>query len=263
MYGRGGAQFSFGPPVTPEIIKNLLIANGVVFIAQLLGPRIGFDVTSFGVVQPAAVWGDFQLWRIFTYMWLHSEHQYMHIAMNMLSLWMFGSQLALAWGEERFLRYYLVCGTGAGFMIASLPFLLGMLGIPSSIADVTGVTLGASGAVMGVLLAYSFTWPDRTIMLLFPPIPIKAIYLIPLLFLMEWMTSGSGGNISHTGHLAGVFVGWIYLLNEGRTPGAPTLQSLLLKWRRYRMRQKIRAVHREDRESRDRDRDRDDKRRFH
>lgn len=258
MYGRGGAQFSFGPPATPEIIKNLLIANGVVFIAQLVGPSIGFDVTSFGVVQPAAVWGDFQIWRIFTYMWLHSEHQFMHIAMNMLSLWMFGSQLALAWGEERFLRYYLVCGTGAGFMIASLPFLLGMLGIPSSIADITGVTLGASGAVMGVLLAYSFTWPDRTIMLLFPPIPIKAIYLIPLLFLMEWMSSGRG-NVSHTGHLAGVLVGWIYLLNEGRTPGAPTIQSLQHKWRRYRMRQKIRAVHREDRE----DRDRDDKRRFH
>ena len=73
MYGRGGAQFSFGPPATPEIIKNLLIANGVVFIAQLVGPSVGFDVTSFGVVQPAAVWGDFQIWRIFTYMWLHSR----------------------------------------------------------------------------------------------------------------------------------------------------------------------------------------------
>ena len=262
MYGRGGSQFSFGPPATPEIIKTLLIANGVVFIAQLVGPGLGFDVTMFGVVQPAAVWGDFQIWRIFTYMWLHSEQQFMHIAMNMLSLWMFGSPLALAWGEERFLRYYLVCGTGAGFMIASLPFLLGMIGIPSSISDITGVTLGASGAVMGVLLAYSFTWPDRTIMLLFPPIPIKAIYLIPLLFLMEWMSSGRG-NVSHTGHLAGVLVGWIYLLNEGRTPGAPTIQSLQHRWRRYRMRQKIRAVHRDDREDRDRDRDRDDKRRFH
>ena len=90
MYGRGGAQFSFGPPQTPEIIKNLLIANGVVFIAQLIGPRLGFDVTSFGVVQPAAVWGDFQIWRIFTYMWLHSPTSIMHIAFNMLSLWMFG-----------------------------------------------------------------------------------------------------------------------------------------------------------------------------
>lgn len=257
MYGRGGAQFSFGPPHTPEIIKNLLIANGLVFIAQLLGRQFSLPVTELGVVQPLAVWGDLQLWRIFTYMWLHSPTSILHIAFNMLSLWMFGSNLALVWGEQRFLRYYLVCGVGAGFMIASLPFLLGMIGVPSPITDLTAVTLGASGAVMGVLLAYSFTWPDRTIMLLFPPIPIKAIWLIPVVFLMEWMSSATGGgaNVSHTGHLAGVLVGWIYLLNEGRTPGAPTLKTLGLRLRRWRMRQKIRAVHREDRELRMRDRD--------
>jgi len=257
---------SFGPPQTPEIIKNLMIANGVVFIAQLAGPSIGFDVTSFGVVQPAAVWSDFQLWRIFTYMWLHSPGSIMHIGFNMFSLWMFGSSLALLWGEERFLKYYLLCGTGAGFLIASIPFFLGLIGIPSSAADIWGVTLGASGAVMGCLLAYSFTWPDRTIMLLFPPIPIKAIWLIPLLFVMEWISaSGGNSNVSHTGHLAGVLVGWIYLVNEGRTPGAPTPQGLMHKWRRYRMRQKIRAVHREDQQERNRFRndDDDDPRRFH
>ncbi len=266
MYGRGGAQMSFGPPQTPEIIKNLMIANGIVFIAQLAGPRLlGFDVTSFGVVQPAAVWGDFQLWRIFTYMWLHSPSSILHIAFNMFSLWMFGSSLALLWGEQRFLRYYLTCGVGAGFLIATLPFLLGLLGIGTTIGELHGMTLGASGAVMGVLLAYSFTWPDRTIMLLFPPIPLKAIWLIPLIFVMEWISASSGhSNVSHTGHLAGVLIGWIYLVNEGRTPGAPTFQGLLLKWRRYRMRQKIRAVHREDRRERKSWQDEDDdQRRFH
>ena len=255
MYGRGGAQMSFGPPQTPDIIKNLMIANGLVYIAQLMGPSIGFNVTSFGVVQPAAVWSDFQLWRIFTYMWLHSPGSILHIGMNMFMLWMFGSPVALLWGEKRFLRYYMVCGVGAGFIIATLPYLVGMLGISTPASVVFGNTLGASGAVMGVLLAYSFIWPDRTIMLLFPPIPMKAIYLIPLLFVMEWVSSGSG-NISHVGHLAGVLIGWIYLVNEGRTPGAPTPQSLLLKWRRYRMRQKIRAVHKEDK--RDHQRWRDD-----
>lgn len=257
---------SFGPPTTPEIIKNLMIANGVVFIAQLIGPSLlGFDVTLFGVVQPNAVWNDFQLWRMFTYMWLHSTMSPMHIAGNMFSLWMFGSQLALLWGEQRFLKFYMVCGVGAGFMIASLPYLLGMLGIPSSVSDVYGVTLGASGAVMGVLLAYSFTWPDRTIMLIFPPIPLKAIWLIPLLFFMEWSFAATGtSNVSHTGHLAGVLIGWIYLVNEGRTPGAPTLQGLQLKFRRWRMRQKIRAVHREDKRDRDQwRRDDDDPRRYH
>lgn len=260
MYGRGGAQMSFGPPQTPEIIKNLIIANGVVFIAQILGPRLlGFDVTNFGVVQPAAVWGDFQLWRIFTYMWMHAPGYWLHIVGNMFMLWMFGSPLALLWGDQRFLRYYLICGVGAGFLIASLPIMLGWVGL-GNLQDIFGLTLGASGAVMGVLLAYSFTWPDRTIMLLFPPIPMKAIYLIPLLFLMEMLVGGQ--NVSHVGHLAGVFVGWIYLINEGRTPGAPTPQSLLLKWRRYRMRQKIRAVHRDDARDRSR-RDDDDSRRSH
>jgi len=265
LYGRGGAQMSFGPPQTPEVIKNLMIANGLVYIAQLAGPRVlGLDVTGLGVVQPYAVWHDFELWRMFTYMWLHSPNSIFHIAFNMFSLWMFGSPVALLWGEQRFIRYYMLCGVGAGFLIASLPSLAAMLGIASASSEVFGYTLGASGAVMGVLLAYSFSWPDRTIMLIFPPIPIKSIYLIPLIFMMEWMSSGSG-NVSHTGHLAGVLVGWIYLVNEGRTPGAPTPQSLLLKWRRFRMRQKIRAVHREDKKDRRRwdNQDDDDQRRFH
>jgi membrane associated rhomboid family serine protease len=263
LYGRGGAQMSFGPPQTPNVIKNLMIANGVVFIAQILGPRLGFDVTSFGVVQPYAVWDDFQLWRIFTYMWLHSTGSFLHIAFNMFSLWMFGSTLALLWGEKRFLRYYLVCGVGAGFLIASVPVMVSWMGV-SNPHELFGATLGASGAVMGVLLAYSFTWPDRRIMLLFPPIPIRALYLIPLIFFMEFLSSGAAGNnISHIGHLAGVFVGWIYLVNEGRTPGAPTPQSLLLKWRRYRMRQKIRSVHRDDENDQTRWKDDDDQRRFH
>ena len=241
---------SFGPPQTPEVIKNLMIANGVVFIAQLVGPRLfGFDVTSFGVVQPEAVWDHFQIWRLFTYMWLHDPNSFLHIAFNMFSLWMFGSAVALLWGEERFLRYYLTCGVGAGFLIASIPVMVSWLGLGDA-RDLTAVTLGASGAVMGVMLAYSFTWPDRTIMLIFPPIPLKAIYLIPLLFFMEWISSGPNSNISHVGHLGGVLVGWIYLLNEGRTPGAPTLQGLMHRWKRYQMRKKIRAVHREDAEER-------------
>ena len=263
MYGRGGAQMSFGPPQTPEIIKNLMIANLVVFIVQIAGPRFfGIDVSYYGTVVPEKVWVDFEFWRIFTYMWLHSTGSILHIAFNMFSLWMFGSALALVWGEERFLKYYLLCGVGAGFLIASIPFLLAIIGVPSTVADLRGHTLGASGAVMGILLAYSFTWPDRTIMLIFPPIPIKAIWLIPLLFLMEFMSSANS-NVSHTGHLAGVLVGWIYLVNEGRTPGAPTPQTLLLKFRRWRMRQKIRAVHREDRRDRQRQNDEDDRRRFH
>ncbi|MEE8581843.1 MAG: rhomboid family intramembrane serine protease [Myxococcota bacterium] len=237
----------FGPPVTPQIIKNLMIVNAVVYVAQYFSPM----VTQLGALTPSLVWGERFLWQPFTYMWLHSTYSLLHVAFNMFALWMFGSPIALAWGEQRFLRYYLICGVGAGVIIASVPFLLG--------SDTNIPTLGASGAVMGVLLAYSFTWPERTIMLIFPPIPIKAIWLIPLILVMEF-TSGPG-NVSHAGHLGGVLVGWLYLLNEGQTPGAPTLGSFKHKWRRYQMRQRLRAVR--DEERRERQRHWNDDQRYH
>lgn len=258
MYGRGN-QIGFGPPFTPPVVKNLIIANVVVFVVSVFSGERGTDpLTAFGAVVPYEVWQAGHFWQPFTYMWLHAD--LMHIVFNMFALWMFGSTLAAHWGEQRFLRYYLTCGFGAGFVIATVPYLTAFMGLGD--ANLGRMTLGASGAVFGVLLAFSFTWPERTIMLIFPPIPIKAIWLIPLLFLIEFMSSANS-NVSHTGHLAGVLVGWIYLVNEGRTPGAPTPQSLLLKFRRWRMRQKIRAVHREDQRDRRRRDDDDDPRRFH
>lgn len=258
MYGRG-SQMGFGPPTTPPIIKNLMIANGVVFILQFLSPL----VTHFGTVSPYDVWIGFEFWRPFTYMWLHSPSSIFHILFNMFALWMFGSPIALLWGEQRFLRYYLTCGVGAGFLIATVPFIPIVMGLMPATVALSMPTLGASGAVMGVVLAYSFTWPDRTIMLMFPPMPIKAIWLIPVILVIEFMSGPS--NVSHVGHVGGLLVGWIYLVREGRTPGAPTIDTLKHRWRRYRMRQHIRAVHEQDRREREqrwRDED-DDRPRYH
>jgi membrane associated rhomboid family serine protease len=242
VYGRG-SQLGFGPPVTPDIIKTLLIANGLVFVAQIATDGL---VTQLGVVQPSAVWLDLQIWRPFTYMWLHSQHAPLHIIFNMLMLWMFGSPLALVWGDQRFLRYYLVCGVGAGVLIATVPFVPFLVGLSNHIMNVP--TLGASGAIMGVMVAYSFTWPDRTIMLLFPPMPLRAIWLVPLILVMDYLIGPS--NVSHVGHAGGAVVGWIYLVREGRTPGAPTLKSLKHRWHRYRMRQRIRVAHEEEKRKR-------------
>ncbi len=108
---------------------------------------------------------------------------------------------------------------------------------------------------MGALLAFSFTWPDRTIMLLFPPIPLKAIWLIPLLLFFELF--GGPSNVSHLGHLGGVLVGWIYLVNEGKTPGAPNLRTLKLRYQRYQMRKKLRSVHDDARREREQRRSND------
>lgn len=246
--GRGTQyQMSFGPPHTPDIVKTLLLANVGVFIAQLLLPAISTWLSA----TPAAVWRG-AIWQPFTYMWLHAPTGVAHIAFNMLALWMFGSPLASAWGDRRFLRFYLLCGVGAGLLVVivpSLPVLLG-LGAPASY---TLPTLGASGAIFGVLLAYSLTWPDRTIMLLFPPIPIRAIYFIPFLFFVEFFFGAR--NVSHLGHLGGVLVGWVLFRREERLPLLPPMRTLTLRWRRWRMRRRLYEVQREQQRSwRDTDR---------
>ncbi|MCH6552439.1 MAG: rhomboid family intramembrane serine protease [Planctomycetes bacterium] len=252
MHGRGYQTrgLGIGPSVTPPIVKNLLIANGVMFLLQYVFPTL----LTLGSVRPAYVWQGGYLWQPLTYMWFHAGLS--HIAMNMFVLWMFGSPLALAWGARRFLRFYLLCGVGAGVIIATYPYVaVYLLGIQSPAALVIP-TLGASGAVYGVLLAYSLTWPERTIMLIFPPVAFRAIWLIPGLFLMTAIFNPSP-NVSHIGHLGGVLVGWLYMRRSGHGGSVLTFGQLRNRWRRYRMRQRLRAVRYEEYPRRNRDRDND------
>ncbi|MGE4606562.1 MAG: rhomboid family intramembrane serine protease [Myxococcota bacterium] len=238
----------FGPPMTPPIVKQLLIANLAVFIAQ----RLVVEINQYGVIVPQEFWERGYLWQPITYMWMHAGLG--HIAMNMFALWMFGTPLAMAWGPKRFLRFYLICGVGAGIFIATYPYFM----LPFEPNGIYDHTIGASGAVYVVLLAYSLTWPERTIALIFPPIAFRAIWLIPGLFLFSVMFSG-GQNISHIGHLGGVVVAWIYMHRSGHA-GALSFGQLRHKWKRYRMRQKLRAVRYEEFE---RKREQDERRKFH
>jgi membrane associated rhomboid family serine protease len=250
VYGRGQSPGgSFGPAFTPPVVKQLLIANGAVFVAQLLLPAIG----EYGSVRPAMVWQGGYLWQPFTYMWLHGGIG--HLLMNLFVLWMFGSQLAMVWGAKRFLRYYLLCGVGAGLIISTAPYLLVAMGLAPGYSLLIP-TVGASGAIYGVLLAYSFTWPDRTIMLIFPPVAFRAIWLIPLLFFMTVVFGG--GNVSHVGHLGGVLVGWLYMRRRGESGNLLSFEQIKYRWRRRRMRQKLRAIQYEEFERR-----RDDDPRVH
>ncbi len=237
MYGRGGQQVSFGPPQTPDVIKYLLIANVGVYLLQNLFPI----VTPLFAVRPELVWQGGFFWQPATYMWLHATGSITHIAFNMLALWMFGSNVAAAWGTKRFLRFYLMVGIGAGIIIAAWPGLLMLFGVATPAWFLP--TLGASGAVFGVLLAYSLMWPDRTIMLLFPPIPMKAIYFIPFILIFELILGPP--NVSHIGHLGGVFVGWILLRRMG-IDGGLSFDKLRWRLRRWKMRRNLRAVRNED-----------------
>jgi membrane associated rhomboid family serine protease len=237
--------FGFGPPVTPPVVKQLLIANAIIFLAQLVtgGGDIGASIlTRVGAVVPVDVWQRGLLWQPFTYMFLHGS--LLHVGMNMFVLWMFAPELALVWGPQRFLRYYLVCGVGAGVLIATVPWLLVYLGLSSPISLVLP-TIGASGAIYGVILAFSLTWPDRTIMLMFPPVAFRAIWMIPVFFFMDY--AFGPGNVSHLGHLSGVVVGWLYLQRDGRGKRLlPSMEQIRWRWRRFRMRRRLRAVQREE-----------------
>jgi membrane associated rhomboid family serine protease len=246
MGNRSYRQYRFqgagsGSSLTP-MVKQLLIANGVVYLAQLLAPGMGIPLTNLLALCPADVVEHYRIWQPFTYMWLHSPDSAMHILFNMFSLWMFGGILESVWGSQRFLRFYLQCGIGAGFIIFGW----------NSLFESTyySQTLGASGAIYGLLLAFSLLWPDRTIMLLFPPIPIKAIWFIPVMFAMNLAFSGS--NVSNVGHLGGVIVGG-WLMRDRLAPYL-SLGSLRHRWHRWRMRNRLRAVRRDEWQRRNSDR---------
>jgi membrane associated rhomboid family serine protease len=173
-------------------------------------------------------------------MFLHASP--LHLLFNMFVLWMFGSQVALAWGAKRFLRYYLTCGVGAGVLIALVPYLLVQIGWRTPDVLISQ-TIGASGAIYGVVLAYSLIWPDRTIALMFPPVAFRAIWLIPVMVGMDLLFGPP--NVSILGHLSGAAIGWLLLRSSGTGPGLPSLEQIRFRWNRYRMRKRLRAVQRE------------------
>jgi membrane associated rhomboid family serine protease len=216
------------------MVQRLLIANVVAWLAQMFLESSGVPITALCAVSVSGFFSGL-LWQPFTYMWLHGGA--MHLLFNMFGLWMFGGTLESVWGGRRFLRFYLTCGVGAGFIILAWNSLFpDQYGVP---------TLGASGAIYGVLTAFSLMWPDRQIMLLFPPIPIKAIWFIPVLFVLQIGMSGGGSNISHVGHLGGVLVA-AYLMRAELRQYFGGVGKLRYRWHRYRMRKRLRAVRRDE-----------------
>jgi membrane associated rhomboid family serine protease len=227
------------PPITP-MIKNLIFWNVGIWLLQTLSPGLfqSWDGVPLFTVNLEGLERGY-LWQPFTYMWLHEPNFPLHVMMNMFALYMFGTQLETLWGPRRFLRFYIICGVGAGVLI----------GVCNWIFDerLSGGTLGASGAVFGVLTAYALLWPNKQVMLLFPPIPIKAIWLIPTLFIMLYLFPGNG-EVSHVAHLGGVLVGAALLRDETRQ--ALNIGTLRQRWNRYRMRGRLRAVRRDEWERR-------------
>ena len=176
-----------------------MIINGLCFLA-LNSPGIGEHLFAYAALYPpGSQFGTFQPWQLITYMFLHGG--FMHIFFNLFVLWMFGQQIEHLWGTKRFVIYYFLTGIGAGILHLSLA---AGGGVP---------TVGASGAVFGVLLAFGMMFPNREIMLIFLPIPIKAKYFVIMIGAFELFAGVSGlqTGIAHFAHLGGLVVGYILI----------------------------------------------------
>ena len=190
--------------VLPPGVKWLLISNTALFLIYFFATTQGFGSLFFHFgLMPRAVTHLFAVWQLVTYMFLHDPNGVGHILINMLILWMFGVTLENTWGTKRFLQYYFVCGVGAAICVVLLATLLG---------NAESRTIGASGAIFGLLLAFGVLFPDAQIlfMLIFP---MKAKYCVMIYgaieFLSTWQSAGDG--VSHVAHLGGMAFGYFYL----------------------------------------------------
>jgi membrane associated rhomboid family serine protease len=221
-------SYSFGPgPITPAV-KALLIANVTAFVVtyfwrEALPPLM---------LQPKAVVTGGAIWQLVTYMFLHENMG--HIFFNMLTLWMIGVELERMWGTKYFTKFYLTCGLGAGLTQVLLGLVPGAIGSQFYYT----ATLGASGAIYGLLLAFGLYFPTRPFLIFFVfPVPAKALVMI-LGGMSLLLALGGGGGIAHTAHLGGLITGYLYLKGK-RINLVSEIQYRYLKWRINRMRRKF------------------------
>lgn len=205
----GYNRFSMFPPVT----KALLIANIVVFILGFVpagtydGVAVNLELwfRYYGALWPLSI-ELFEPWQYFTYMFLHGGIG--HVFINMLILWMFGRELEELWGSKRFLVYYLACGLGAGLVHSAATLLM----------NNEAPTVGASGAIMGLMTAFALIYPNREIYF-YGIIPIKAKYLLILYVGMDLfytIMNDPTDTVARTAHLGGALVGFILLKVGGK-----------------------------------------------
>jgi len=188
------AYVDFGMTWT-EIVRFLILSNVTIFAVQEIFKLHGVLAFNFGLIPQAFFAG--KVWQLLTYMFLHAG--FGHILFNMLALWMFGSVLERTWGSKEFIKYYLITGLGGGLCYA-------VFNMNSPIP-----TVGASGAIYGLLTAYAVLFPDSVIYIWFV-IPLKAKWFALIFGAVAFLASfGQSGSVAHLAHLGGMVVGYVYL----------------------------------------------------
>jgi len=168
------------------------------------GKPLWYILNMWFALNPLTDGFNFQIWQLITYQFMHGG--FSHIFFNMFMLWMFGMEIENIWGSKKFLIYYLICGIAAG--LAQL-FIAPLFSTPA-------LTIGASGAIFGVMIAFGMLFPDRHIFLYFL-IPIRAKYLIGFLFVLEIFWIGdAGSNVAHLAHLGGALAGFLFIMFDKR-----------------------------------------------
>ena len=230
-YNSQRPQISFGGPLT-KAVKIIIISCVSVFLLQLIS-RAANGPSAINMIfglAPALVWKKFFIWQLFTYAFLHGG--FFHLFFNMFALWMFGCELERHWGTRFFVRYALVTGIGAGISTVIVS------------PDMVTPTIGASGLVYGILLAYGLLFPNRKIYLYFL-FPIKAKYFVMIFGAIElyatWL--GSSDNIAHFAHLGGMLFGFVYLRYFSLFSG---LQQFYYQSKLKRLRKKFKVIDKED-----------------
>lgn len=208
----------------PVVVKNLLIINGIMFLADIVFVRFGIDLGELLGLHFFMA-SAFRPWQLLTYMFMHGN--FSHLFFNMFALWMFGNTLENIWGAKRFLIYYLLCGIGAGLIQEGVQYIeyvtslqqyqsvnLGggqVISMDSYLNMMT--TVGASGAIYGLLLAFGMMFPNAMIYLYFF-VPIKAKWFVIGYAVIELLNGlgASGDHVAHFAHLGGMLIGLIIIL---------------------------------------------------
>ncbi len=209
----------------PPVTKNLLIINILAFIATLTFQRIGVDLNNLLGLHFFMA-SDFRIYQLITYMFMHGG--FTHIFFNMFAVWMFGRILERVWGSRNFLIFYLVCGIGAGltqeivqygeYMLTLREYTsvnLGYAVVPMAEYLNMMNTVGASGAVYGILLGFGMTFPNEKIFIFPLPMPIKAKYFVAIYALIEIFSgiyNASADNVAHFAHLGGMLFGLLLII---------------------------------------------------
>lgn len=234
--GPSTSSFSFGPGPLSPAIKALIVANVAVFLLMWFMPTgLKNALQEFLGLLPVSIFQGFRVWQPVTYMFLHDTNAIGHILFNMLALWMFGTELERMWGTNAFLRYYFATGVAA----AVTTILVSLAPFPSTARLFYTVTIGASGAIYGLLLAYGLTFPNRPIYIYFI-FAIPAKYFVMIMGAIALLSSmgGSGSGIAHITHLGGLVAGYVMLRGRQLSP-ANEVRYRYLRWKMDRARKKF------------------------